>query len=518
MANENKNTNELVSEDDDPTSELEALTWRHAAPSAHAENSAESEANTFNFEQQHADDDEADQAIEKLRSDLALRSETIDRLQFDIEQLHAKWVGLETEIKAREELTSRIVAELDDERRAVTRKDELLLQREQTVAAQKAEIQSLEQMRLDLEATNRELSRQLRERDRSVAELGKESESIRAELELLLSSERDESKRIYAEQSGQIASRDSLIDELRSQVSRTESYADGIRQQLQDQIDVCQTLASARDRLASSLDEAAARIETLTGELDGERAVSARHDQEIRQLTKAHEEEIRTIRFELGEAQATISQHEVANEKLTSDLFDTRGFKAELERMLAESEELRRSSVDDLETELKRLKAEAKRHEQKLATKNEAINCLLAELTQKKQQIESIGRLENVIHEIDDRMSERFEERGAGERGRTTRQLIGTIDEQELRFPLFKKRLTIGRTQQNDIQLKAPYVSRRHAVIVTEGERTRVVDWGSKNGVYVNSARVTEHFLSNGDIVRIGMADFRYEERPKRDA
>ncbi len=83
---------------------------------------------------------------------------------------------------------------------------------------------------------------------------------------------------------------------------------------------------------------------------------------------------------------------------------------------------------------------------------------------------------------------------------------------------MFKDRLTIGRTEQNDIQLKAPYISRRHAVIVTEGDITRVVDWGSKNGVFVNSRRINEHFLKNGDIVAIGTAKFRYEERPKRDA
>jgi pSer/pThr/pTyr-binding forkhead associated (FHA) protein len=97
-----------------------------------------------------------------------------------------------------------------------------------------------------------------------------------------------------------------------------------------------------------------------------------------------------------------------------------------------------------------------------------------------------------------------------------SRVLIGTVDKQELRFPLFKSRLTIGRAAQNDIQLQAAYVSRRHAVVVTEGDTTRVVDWGSKNGVYVNSRRVTEHFLKSGDILSVGDAEFRYEERAKR--
>jgi pSer/pThr/pTyr-binding forkhead associated (FHA) protein len=109
------------------------------------------------------------------------------------------------------------------------------------------------------------------------------------------------------------------------------------------------------------------------------------------------------------------------------------------------------------------------------------------------------------------------EDRTHVERERVTRVLTGTIDGQELRFPLFKDRLTIGRTGQNDIQLKSEHVSRRHAVVVIEGDVTRVIDWGSKNGVFVNSKRVKEHFLKNNDIVSVGAAEFRYEERAKRD-
>jgi pSer/pThr/pTyr-binding forkhead associated (FHA) protein len=81
---------------------------------------------------------------------------------------------------------------------------------------------------------------------------------------------------------------------------------------------------------------------------------------------------------------------------------------------------------------------------------------------------------------------------------------------------LFKDRLTIGRTAHNDIQLNAQFISRQHAVIVTENGNTKIVDWGSKNGVLVNEKRVSEQLLENGDIVTIGTTDFRYEERPKR--
>ena len=96
--------------------------------------------------------------------------------------------------------------------------------------------------------------------------------------------------------------------------------------------------------------------------------------------------------------------------------------------------------------------------------------------------------------------------------------MIGNIGNHVLQFPLFKDYVTIGRTDENDIQVKTTYVSRRHAVVLTEGDSTRVVDRGSRNGVFVNSRRVKEHILSNGDIVTVGDAKFRYEERQKFEA
>ncbi|MDH4072997.1 MAG: FHA domain-containing protein, partial [Gammaproteobacteria bacterium] len=88
-------------------------------------------------------------------------------------------------------------------------------------------------------------------------------------------------------------------------------------------------------------------------------------------------------------------------------------------------------------------------------------------------------------------------------------------DGKELRFPLFRNRLSIGRTAHNDIQLQMSFVSRRHAVIATDNERTRIIDWGSRNGVYVNKKRVTECMLQSGDVITIGLTELRYEERTK---
>jgi predicted nucleic acid-binding Zn-ribbon protein len=273
-----------------------------------------------------------------------------------------------------------------------------------------------------------------------------------------------------------------------------------------------------KEHLQLDLRRATGHIAKLESELEQTRSSNLTLKEDLAAIESKHAEEIRTIRFELGEAQETLTQRELMTEQLASDLVDTRTFRDQLERALVESEKASQSRIEELERENRRLEGELEHDEEQLKNKNEAINCLLTELATKSQQIEGIGEIEEVIQDIDDRMSDRIHEQPRGERGRLSRVLIGTVDGQELRFPLFKDRLTIGRTNQNDIQLKASYVSRRHAVIVTDQASTRVIDWGSRNGVFVNGERVTEHFLRNGDTVKVGTAEFRYEERAKRDA
>ena len=70
-------------------------------------------------------------------------------------------------------------------------------------------------------------------------------------------------------------------------------------------------------------------------------------------------------------------------------------------------------------------------------------------------------------------------------------------------FPV-QKEMTIGRASNNGIVLKEPKISRQHAVIRKKGNRYAIEDLQSSNGLYVNGARVIEHFLHDGDEVQIG--------------
>jgi len=501
MANNKKNINELVT-DDDPTAELEVLSSGEVSGLHDEEDLSESAAITHDFV--NASDAEREAAIEELKSDLETRSETIARLQFDIEQLHAKWTGLETEIKAREELTETMNAELASTSNKLAHEEKLLKKRDKRVKTLKAEIRQRDD-------DHRELMATIIQHEQRIEALDKELTVDRKE-------EKEKNRRILEKQSGQIASTDSTNLQLRAQLERNESYADGLRQQLHNHITTKDNAENTHRMLQSNLDQASVEFAGLKASLDAEEALNEDLGTKIDGLCDAHAAEIRVIRFELGESQETMAQHELLTEQLTSDLVHSHESQIALESKLSDSEELNSSRIEELEQKNRRLLHDAEENKEELETKSDAINCLLAELAKKSRQFESIDKIENVIQDIDSRMSERIDERSGRDRDRVTRVLIGSADGQDLRFPLFKDRLTIGRNEQNDIQLDASYVSRRHAVVVTECNVTRIIDWGSKNGVFVNSKRISEHFLKSGDTVTVGCADFRYEERPKRDA
>ena len=62
----------------------------------------------------------------------------------------------------------------------------------------------------------------------------------------------------------------------------------------------------------------------------------------------------------------------------------------------------------------------------------------------------------------------------------------------------------IGRSLAAHVRFDDPTVSRRHVVIHREGERVRVLDDRSLNGVFVNGERCDWHELADGDEIMIG--------------
>ena len=73
------------------------------------------------------------------------------------------------------------------------------------------------------------------------------------------------------------------------------------------------------------------------------------------------------------------------------------------------------------------------------------------------------------------------------------------------RFPLSAGEHVVGRDSDVEVRLDASTVSRRHARLVVTAEGTVLEDFGSKNGTFRGSERVTSPVqLADGDSIRIG--------------
>jgi hypothetical protein len=69
----------------------------------------------------------------------------------------------------------------------------------------------------------------------------------------------------------------------------------------------------------------------------------------------------------------------------------------------------------------------------------------------------------------------------------------------------------VGRSEESDVFLVDPSVSRAHAMVETAGGAPLVRDLGSTNGTFVNGERVQSRRLQDGDELRFGNTQMRFE-------
>lgn len=83
-------------------------------------------------------------------------------------------------------------------------------------------------------------------------------------------------------------------------------------------------------------------------------------------------------------------------------------------------------------------------------------------------------------------------------------------------YDLAEERITVGRALDNLIRLDDGTVSHHHALLVLEGLDYKLRDLNSTNGTRVNGLRVADQLLHNGDQVRLGSVEMRYESEAKK--
>ena len=92
-------------------------------------------------------------------------------------------------------------------------------------------------------------------------------------------------------------------------------------------------------------------------------------------------------------------------------------------------------------------------------------------------------------------------------------RLVVRVGGQVIREIDLRGDLTIGRAEDNDLQVSDPKVSRHHAQIQSAAAVFVIVDLGSANGTLVNGERLADpHTLRHGERITVGDTELTYEE------
>src|SRR6202790_2968225 len=77
-------------------------------------------------------------------------------------------------------------------------------------------------------------------------------------------------------------------------------------------------------------------------------------------------------------------------------------------------------------------------------------------------------------------------------------------------IPLSGDQISIGREPSNLISVVDAGGSRKHCMIVREGEEFKIQDLNSRNSTFVNGVPVTERTLASGDEIKVGNSLFLF--------
>ena len=91
-------------------------------------------------------------------------------------------------------------------------------------------------------------------------------------------------------------------------------------------------------------------------------------------------------------------------------------------------------------------------------------------------------------------------------------RLVYAGNESEEKFPLTRRENRIGRDLSNEIVLHDAQISKRHAVIIRDGDRYRIEDSGSKNGVFVDGKKIElPTVIEHGSLLKRGATLLKFE-------
>jgi len=397
------------------------------------------------------------------------RSELIDAEE-RIRELYGKLDAQTTSAKEVARLFATQYARADELMRALETHKEKLQRTEDTLQQRDAELQAL----------NESLATHVADARGRYTEL-EGAHNVAKNLAQDLQSDLERSRQETSTLQNQLAAADTTITE------RNANIAD-----LNKQIATRQSALEEKTIALTNTEQALTRAGKNIAELD---TALGTHKREIEQL-RDNERELNTkLAAQHDEVEGWRTRTEAAEQKSTAlqqELTAANARVAELTQAL----ETAQSRDTNVQHELKRTHEEVHALATDLGTRNSKIAALESQLAAHADALSAIRR------DIARVSSKRTGDSSA-------RKLVAA-DRSGRSFMLTNGTLSIGRTDENDIQIASNMVSRRHAQLLVGPNAVILEDLGSTNGCYVNSRQVKKHLLQDGDIVLIGQDRYRY--------
>jgi hypothetical protein len=207
---------------------------------------------------------------------------------------------------------------------------------------------------------------------------------------------------------------------------------------------------------------------------------------------------------------------EYKRQQVAAQLIELRERDARLQKATHDLEQARMElassgvQLEEARSELARLQSGMAEQAHAVATRNATIAALQDELQLRIAALQKLNALDVSLQGLDHGVAERLGI-GAGEDRAAIPTLLCLTGDAPARVTL-DRATTFGRAPHCDVQILTHYVSREHARIVIGSDGAVIEDLGSRNGVFVNAARVARQRLHQGDLIKIGETQFRYVE------
>ena len=282
--------------------------------------------------------------------------------------------------------------------------------------------------------------------------------------------------------------RDGEICQLKEALLTEQRLANNLRVKIKKiDIKIADVGSGAVDRLCATRD--------LQSVLAEQRTLEAGVDHDIDEC------DLSALQFQSGERAAVMREYQRKLDELTYQCDRLADQLAEIDRLANDpdqSGDLRRLRPDS-RPELNSLEELMAETVVLTEEERERVDFDLDDTAIQKQTVGEI--VDMVSPEAMVPLSQRAESANDGRRGTLIVTLQGG---HTLRFPVFDRDITIGRSATSDIQINNEFVSRHHARIAVGEAGPVIEDISSMNGIVVDAANVKRHRLKSGDVVVLG--------------